>query len=308
MGKYHNSKKSNAAERSNRGSSKPKYDVLNSGRRKLPEDFVYTQHHKSIWNAFCNFFDERLAEEDLSEILDEDEITRIKTPPTFPPLFEFEPANPGDVETEEAKAARKRRQGIEDKSYSNLQAQHLEGVKKLASKFNRATVLVLKHVDALINLDMHQFLKSEPIKRLDPETKYRRLRQYFSERWGPHTSLDVAKIKADLTNMQGDNPGWHKYLQNFNCSVGSQQTAVRDAADQIVYGPKPPAVYPPRPAGTAPAAEHTAYVNACQLADEVRDADYSHGGPALNHRPTDAELKTILLDALAASKLRANQT
>ena len=96
------------------------------------------------------------------------------TPPTFPPLlFEFEPANPGDVETEEAKAARKRRQGIEDKSYSTMQAQHLEGVKKLASKFNRATVLVLKHVDALINLDMHQFLKSEPIKRL---------RQYFSER------------------------------------------------------------------------------------------------------------------------------
>ena len=35
---------------------------------------------------------------------------------------------------------------------------------------------------------------------------------------------------------------------------------------------------------------------------------YPHGGPALNHRPTDAELKTILLDALAASKLRAYQT
>ena len=225
-------------------------------------------------------------------------------------MFEFEPANPGDVETEDAKAAQKRRQGIEDKSYSTIQAQHLEGVKKLASKFNRATVLVvLKHVDALINLDMYQFLKSEAIKRLDPETKYRRLRQYFSERWRPHNSLDVAKIKADLTNMQGDNPGWRKYLQNFNCSVGSlEQTAVRDAADQIVYGPKPPAVYPPRPAGTAPAAEHTAYVNACQLADEIRDADYPHGGPALNHWPTDAELKTILLDALAASKLSAYQT
>jgi hypothetical protein len=72
---------------------------LKSGRKKLPEDFVYTQYHKSIWNSFCNFFDERLAEEDLSEMLDEDEITRIKTPPPYPPLFEFEPANPGDVET-----------------------------------------------------------------------------------------------------------------------------------------------------------------------------------------------------------------
>ena len=47
--------------------------------------------------------------------------------------------------TEEAKSGRKRRQQIEDKSYSGREQQHLEGVKKLASKFNRATVLVLKH-------------------------------------------------------------------------------------------------------------------------------------------------------------------
>ena len=80
-------------------------------------------------------------------------------------------------------------------------------------------MLVLKHTDALINLDMHQFLNSDPIKRLDPETKYRRLRQYFSERWGPHSSLDVAKIKSDLTSMRGDDPGWRKYLQNFNYFV-----------------------------------------------------------------------------------------
>ena len=282
---------------------------MKSGRKKLPDDFVYTQHHKSIWNSFCNFFDERLAEEDLGEILDEDEVKRIKTAPTIPPMLLFEPANLGDVETKEEQRARARCQALADKSYAGKEAQHLDGIKKLASKFNRATVLVLKHVDALINLDMHQFLKSDPIKRLDPETKYHRLRQYFSERWGPHTSLDVAKIKSDLMNMQGDNPGWRKYLQNFNCYVGSlEQTAKRDAADQIIYGPAPAPEYPPRPLANAPAADHTTYVAACQLADEIRDAQYPHGGPALNHRPTDAELKTILLDALSASKLRAYQT
>ena len=72
MGKFHHSKKAQSAEKG-RGSSKTKYDKLSSGRKKLPEDFVYTQHHKGIWNSFCNFFDERLAEEDLAEILDEDE-------------------------------------------------------------------------------------------------------------------------------------------------------------------------------------------------------------------------------------------
>ena len=73
-------------------------------------------------------------------------------------------------------------------------------------------MLVLKHTDALINLDMLQFLKSDSIKRLDPETKYRRLRRYFSKRWGPYSSLDVAKIKADLISMREDDPGWRKHL------------------------------------------------------------------------------------------------
>jgi hypothetical protein len=110
--------------------------------------------------------------------------------------------------------------------------------------------------------------------------------------------------------MRGDDPGWRKYLQNFNYFVGSlESTQQRDANDAIIYGPAPAAIYPARPSSTAPVAEHTAYIIiACQQADEARDAQFPHGGPALNQKPTDAELKTILLDALAASTLRAYQT
>ena len=60
-------------------------------------------------------------------------------------------------------------------------------------------VLVLKHVDAQINLDLHQFLKSDPIKKLEPEAKFNSLREHFSEHWGPHSLLDVTKIKQELT-------------------------------------------------------------------------------------------------------------
>eukprot|EP01036_Dinobryon_divergens_P037405 gene37405-48919_t len=81
MGKFHHSKKAHSAERG-KSSSKQKYDVLKSDRKKLPDDF-------------------RLAEEDLGEILDEDEVKRIKTAPTIPPMLLFEPANLGDVETKE---------------------------------------------------------------------------------------------------------------------------------------------------------------------------------------------------------------
>ena len=77
--------------------------------------------------------------------------------------MEFIPTNVGDVESDEDKRARIRAQALADKSYASKEAAHLEGLKKLKQKINRATVLVLKHVDAQINLDLHQFLKSDPI-------------------------------------------------------------------------------------------------------------------------------------------------
>ena len=71
--------------------------------------------------------------------------------------------------------------------------------------------------------------------------------------------------------MRGDDPGWRKYLQNFNYFVGSlEQTLQRNANGAIIYGQAPVAEYPARPLATAPAAEHTAYIVACQLADEIR--------------------------------------
>ena len=108
MGKFHHSKKHHGDKKKS-SSSRPKYDLTQAGRRKLPEDFLYTQNHKSIWNSFSNFLDEKFAEEDLSEILDEDEVTRIKTAPVIPPMLQFEPQTPGEEESEESK-----RRGRED--------------------------------------------------------------------------------------------------------------------------------------------------------------------------------------------------
>jgi hypothetical protein len=88
---------------------------------------------------------------------------------------------------------------------------------------------------------------------MEPEVKYNSLREHFSEHWGPHSSLDVTKIKQELTEMQGDDPGWRKYLQNFNYFVGSlEQTMQRDANDAVIYGPAPAAIYPARPPGLYP--------------------------------------------------------
>jgi hypothetical protein len=127
MGRFHHSKKAHSEGKEKKRS---KFTISKTGNKKLDEDFVYTQKHKNIWNSFCNFLDERFAEDDLSEILDAEEISRLKIL----------------------------------KSYVSKEAAHLKGLKKLKQKFNRTTVLVLKHVDAQINLNLHQLLKSDPIK------------------------------------------------------------------------------------------------------------------------------------------------
>jgi hypothetical protein len=103
--------------------------------------------------------------------------------------------------------------------------------------------------------------------------------------------------------MQGDDP---KYLQNFNYNVGSlEQTMQRDANGAVIYGPTPAATYPAKPPSTSPPAQLQTYIEACQTADKLRDAQFPLCGPPLNHHPLDSELKTILLDALSASRLGA---
>jgi hypothetical protein len=64
MGKFQHSKKAHSDKRNKAGKAR-NYDITKSGREKLPEDFVYSQNDKKIWNSFCNLLNKRFAEEDL---------------------------------------------------------------------------------------------------------------------------------------------------------------------------------------------------------------------------------------------------
>jgi hypothetical protein len=79
MGRFLYSKKAHSEGKEKK---KNKFKISKTGNKKLDKDFIYTQKHKNIWNSFCIFLDERFAEEDLSEILDAEEISRLKIPPT----------------------------------------------------------------------------------------------------------------------------------------------------------------------------------------------------------------------------------
>ena len=94
MGRFHHSKKAHSERKEKKNN---KFTISKTGNKKLEDDFVYTQKHKNIWNSFCNFLDERFAEEDLSEILDAEEGARLKIPSTTPAYLEFIPTNVEDV-------------------------------------------------------------------------------------------------------------------------------------------------------------------------------------------------------------------
>ena len=110
-------------------------------------------------------------------------------------MLQFTPANLGDVETEEQKYERKRGQQLADKSYASRESQYFDGINRLASRFGKASLLLLKYVDTTIHDDLWQFLKTDAIKALDPESKYNRLRQHFKETWRQQTTKSFLKFE-----------------------------------------------------------------------------------------------------------------
>ncbi len=79
---------------------------------------------------------------------------------------------------------------------------------------------------------------------------------------------------------------------------------MKDKDGNEIRGPLPPLeeiAIPDEPLDNSPEErqrnkrECRQYVRAMREATEERDREYPNGGPILNHRPTDEELKTILI-------------
>ena len=83
-------------------------------------------------------------------------------------MLQFTPANLGDVETEKQKDERKRGQQLADKSYASRESHYFDGMNRLAAKFGKASLLLLKYVDTTIHDDLWQFLKTDASSHQSP--------------------------------------------------------------------------------------------------------------------------------------------
>ena len=136
---------------------------------------------------------------------------------------------------------------------------------------------------------------------MSPEQQFESIFQYLLMTHGPHSSLDVQSLTAQLSELSPTALGWPKFLLSFNHYVTTltemKQTA--PLTGEILRGPKPAPVPVPHQALTGdPAVDGPillAHYNATKEEQDKVDRDWPLGGPELNYKPPDPIIKSILL-------------
>ncbi len=126
---------------------------------------------------------------------------------------------------------------------------------------------------------------------MNPDQQYEAIFQHLLMTHGPHSSLDVRSLTAQLSELSPISLGWPKFLLAFSHGVMTltEMKQTDPLTGQTLRGPKPSPVNVPHQAltgdQTVDGPIHLAAV----------DRDWPLGGPELNHKPPDPILKSILL-------------
>ena len=150
------------------------------------------------------------------------------------------------------------------------------------------------------SINYHDY-KKRTCASMSPEQQFESILQHLLMTHGPHSSLDVRSLTAQLSELSPTALGWPKFLLSFNHYVTTltemKQTA--PLTGEILRGPKPALVPVPHQALTGdPAVDGPillAHYNATKEEQDKVDRDWPLGGPELNHKPPDPILKSILL-------------
>ena len=136
---------------------------------------------------------------------------------------------------------------------------------------------------------------------------------WLETEWGPLTHhYDVQNLKERLRTLYGNKMtkgGWLQYWSKFKEIVSAlEQIEMKDEDGNEIRCPLPPLeeIDIPEESADNSLAERQRYKRECKRyvkamgeATEMRDREYlNDGSPVLNHRPTNTELKTILMRAL----------
>jgi hypothetical protein len=240
-------------------------------------------------------YNELLLKEKISHIADPVEIRRRREEPQEPEIIHA-PLNENKTQAN----LRMVRQSRQDKEYSRAHEKWENDQRNLEGDFGHGIATLTSLCSIQIKEDIYSMINGAEFHGIKNSEKYQRVLERLRTRWGPHNQGDVEELRNILTNLDGDSLGWQQAMQTFDQTVTSMEMTPMRSADGAIMREKVAANVPPRPApGGDPQLMQEWREQALQALEEAEDA----GGRELNYRPTDAQLKEYLLEALKRSRM-----
>ena len=246
--------------------------------------------------------DRKLRVEKLTYLLDPNEIAKIKVTVEKPVFEHFHPTLAEPTESEEAKAERDMINDVAKSVYKDALSRKIKEMKDLQDDFERYLSIIFEDlVDIRICNELHDFVQIKCLA-MTPEQKLHYVFEHLLNTHGPHSNLDVTQLTARVTELSANTMmGRAKYLPEFMHAVTTLASMnQRDpSTNEVIRGPKPaPNPVPHQPLTGDAAQDHIILRNhyAATLTEQERvDKAWPLGGPELNYKPPDSQLKSALL-------------
>jgi protein-arginine kinase activator protein McsA len=286
---------------------KYKHDQQRSDSSSSLSNFIYSHKTTERWKTFRACLVEEFLSNSIDHILYPERIEQMQKKPELPATI---PIPVG--ETPDQREQRIAQQRLLGEDWKQACSEHRKRIgERLSRECQLGMGILLQHVDLDIKRDLQELLERPDNKLKDSYDRWNLLWERLETEWGPSTHYDVQNLKERLMTLDGNKMtkgGWLQYWSKFKEIVSAlEQIEMKDEYGNEIRGPLPPLeeiAIPDEPIDNSPAErqryrrECVRYVRAMRGANEDRDREYPNGGPVQNHRPTDEELKTILMHAL----------
>ena len=257
--------------------------------------FVYVGKDKSKWHKLDAVLAKEFREQKISYLRDASRLRALRAHPIPTAHIPIPP-----VETENQREERKRRQEREDKAYNSANDLWLKDQRKIQQDFAIAITIIQKHVSEAINADLQAVIVRAEQEGATEEGKYNAIFNRLTFKYGPFDQKDIEHLRNQIFNLKMDDLGARETMMQFsNLTMSMTLTAKRDGNNNIIRAVVEPALPPALPIH----ATDPEIINHFQLTENAKAAVAGLEGPALNHRPTDEDLKTYIKRILSETTI-----
>ena len=291
----HSNNRGSYSSRHSRRSSPSNSNLKNSSSSS--NDFTYKETNKHQWAKLQSKVKQRLMSENISYIEDDEEVARRSIPP--PPAAFLAP--PAFLETAQDKEERQRQQKILDETRKKKEDKFEEYRDNFAKDFPKGISAHYAFLSQSIITDLERTIENIIPPTTNVMIQYRVMKDRLLNKFGPNSQKDAEETRRKIESLHGDHRGWDIYLAALDSLVEVlTKTPVRDTSNNPIMQPVPIRPHLLVPPVTATLAQFVAYAN-----DDANDRQaWELLHPAdkiMNHRPTDAAIKSWVLLALDTS-------